>query len=150
LPATLDIHVYRTWPEQGVNLGLEDTLRYVLANGERVSLWGPYEIPADLYNSAVRQKARLETGQVLYKAIDPLFTRTWISDCIHAVSDTDPYHNRAAYVESWFFGEAAGRQITREFRNTRLLARPCEDLDWLEQALGMDRYPIIRRVWPGP
>jgi hypothetical protein len=150
LPATLKIYVYRFRPETGVNLPLDDTLRLMHSLKERISVWGPYEIPADLYYSGLRQKARLEGGEVLYQAIDPIFTNPQISDCIHAVSDTDPYHNRALYTEGLFFGESAGRQITREFRKTGLIHRPCEDLSWLEEALGFPCYPIVRRHWPGP
>ena len=58
------------WPECGRNLGLHETLRYVLANDERVSLWGPYRIDAALYRGALRQAAVLESGCVLYKAND--------------------------------------------------------------------------------
>src|SRR5579884_195754 len=43
LPATLDIRVLARRPEPGVNLTLPETLEYARHNGERVSLWGPFE-----------------------------------------------------------------------------------------------------------
>src|SRR5689334_4773181 len=36
-------HVARLLPEPGVNLDLDATLKYVLGEGQRVSLWGPYQ-----------------------------------------------------------------------------------------------------------
>src|SRR6516162_290722 len=43
VPATLDIQPLCLCVEQGVNLNLYDAIRYAQSNGERVSMWGPYE-----------------------------------------------------------------------------------------------------------
>src|SRR5947209_8338331 len=39
LPANLKVRTRALLPEPGHNFGLYETLQYVLANGERVSLW---------------------------------------------------------------------------------------------------------------
>src|SRR5262249_30845823 len=68
LPQSLVIRTLALCPECGRNLELHETLRYALGSGERVSLWGPYLIDAELYRGALRQAALLDSGRVLYKA----------------------------------------------------------------------------------
>jgi hypothetical protein len=145
MPASLQIRPFAIRPEPGVHLDLPTTLRFVHCEGERISVWGPYEISGCLYEHAVRQKAHLESGQVQYRAIDPVIRRDTISDCIHAVSDIASDQTRLKYIETLFFGEAAGRRIAHAYRNRGLLCPPREDLAWAERALGMTCYPIIRR-----
>jgi hypothetical protein len=145
MPATLNIRTYALLPEPGVNLDLQTTLRFVQNEGERISVWGPFEISACLYERAAKQKNRVESGAVRYRAIDPLIRHNDISDCVHAVSDIAPDQSRLLYTESVFFGDAAGHRITHVFRRRGLTCPPREDLGWAEQALGMACYPIVRR-----
>ena len=49
LPATLEVRVLRPWPEPGVNLDLYQTLRVVYANGESVTMWGPFLVGQEVY-----------------------------------------------------------------------------------------------------
>jgi hypothetical protein len=144
-PATLHIRPYALRSEIGTNIDLLTTLRFVHSQGQRISVWGPYEIHATLYQSALGQKARLESGQVLYRMVDPILDGTRVSDCIHAVSDIDPNRPRILYPIAPFFGDAAGRRIAQVFRRNGLTQPPREDLRWLEPALGMAGYPIVRR-----
>jgi hypothetical protein len=143
MPATLDLRPYALLPEQGVNLDLQATLRFICCQGERISVWGPYQIDACLYERAVQQKARLESGVVRYRAVDPVLRRD-ISDCIHAVSDIAD-QSRLLYIEGVICGEASGRRIAHVFWRRGLTCPPAEDLAWAEHALGMTSYPIIRR-----
>ncbi len=145
MPATLNIRTYAVLPEPGVNLDLATTLRFVHCEGERISVWGPFEISACLYERAVQQKMRLESGEVKYRAVDPVIRKGDISDCIHAVSDIAPDQTRVAYIAPVFFGEAAGRRITNAFYRRGLICPAREDLGWMEQALGMTCYAICRR-----
>ena len=71
LAADLEVRPFRLRAEPGRNLDLETTLHVVFATHQRVSEWGPYEISPEFYEEAMRQKARFESGQVKYKAIDP-------------------------------------------------------------------------------
>jgi hypothetical protein len=145
MPATLNIRTYAVRPEPGVNLDLPTTFAFVTSQEERISVWGPYAITRDLYFRAIQQKQRLECGEVQYRAIDPFIRRTNISDCVHAVSDIAPGQTRINYIETVFFGEAAGRRIATAFRRQGLTCPVSEDLRWLEHALGMACYPIIQR-----
>jgi hypothetical protein len=145
MPATLRIRTYALLPEPGVNLDLPTTLRFVWSEGERISVWGPYAVSACLYERAWRQKVRLESGEVRYRALDGVIRSDCISCCIHAVSDIAPGQTRLMYIEAAFFGEAAGRRIAHAFRRDGLTCPVAEDLRWLEQALGFYCYPIIRR-----
>src|SRR5262245_2010897 len=85
LPRSLLIRTLALWPECGRNLNLHETLRYVLNSDERVSMWGPYHIDAELYRRALRQVALLESGSVLYKASDLGYYSDEVSNCVHAV-----------------------------------------------------------------
>ncbi len=145
MPRTLNIRTYAVMPEPGVNLDLSTTLRFVTCERERISVWGPYAISPCLYGRAVEQKARLEGGEVQYRAMDPFIRRANISDCIHAVSDVAPGQTRLNYIEAVFFGDAAGRRIAHAFERLGLTCPAREDLAWLEQALGMRCYPMVRR-----
>jgi hypothetical protein len=145
MPASFNIRPYALSPEPGLNIDLATTLRFVQCERERISVWGPYEISACLYERAVQQKIRLESGVVAYRAIDPLVVNDDICNCIHAVSDIAPDQARLLYPEGIFFGEAAGRRIAHVFCRQGLTCPPRENLCWAEQALGMTSYPIIRR-----
>src|SRR5262245_910358 len=85
VPRNLVIRTLALWPECGRNLGLHETLRYVLGNEARVSLWGPYRIDAALYRRALRQAALLGSGEVLYKANDMGYFSDDVSNCVHAL-----------------------------------------------------------------
>src|SRR6516164_6251805 len=84
MPQSLEIVILRRRPELGVNLDLESSLRWAASKGSRVSMWGPYQISKELYDRAVKQEARLNSGLVLYKAVDRRFRPGTASNCIHA------------------------------------------------------------------
>src|SRR5262249_53685426 len=102
-------------------------------------------IEPDLYQRALAQLGRLQSGQILYRAVDPIWDGTCISDCIHAVTDINATMSRLLYPITPFFGDAAGRRIAHVFQRNCLTRPPREDLRWLEHALGMTAYPIVRR-----
>jgi hypothetical protein len=145
MPATLKVRFFARHPETGVNLDLLTSLRFVQGDGARVSLWGPYQIAPWLYEAGRRQKDWLESGAVRYQALDPLRYSPGVSECIHAVSDIDRTRPRVWYIEKIRFGNAAGRHIARTWVRSGWAWPTCEDLGWLEQALGMDDFSIRRR-----
>src|SRR4051794_26435445 len=97
MPATLNIRPLAVLPEPGVNLDLHTTLCTVLGYREEAAQWGPYQSTPEVYRLALAQKARLESGQVLYKAVDPRFgPRTCsVSNCIHALTDMEGVQARS-------------------------------------------------------
>ncbi len=141
LPANLVVRTRALLPEPGRNLDLYATLNYVLANGERVSLWGPYEIDRQVFFRALDQIAHLQSGRVQYKAIDSFYPSSRVSNCIHAVSQV--LDKRRVHIASPSWGETASY-----FVMIRLLPHvidPCRRHDWVARALGLDRYPILYR-----
>jgi hypothetical protein len=151
LPATLDIRVWSLCVEPGVNLSLDFTIQEMLRNGERVSMWGPYEIrPGGAYRFQV-QKAFMESGRVGYQCIDTIGEAAHGTgcDCIHAITDMDPLFDRARYPLS-YFGDAATLNIVNRIQTRPVIINPEADHSWLLPLLGLDKYPIVRRYYSGP
>jgi hypothetical protein len=123
LPRSLVVRTLALCPECGHNLGLHETLRYALGSGQRVSLWGPYLIDAELYRRALRQAALLESGWVLYKANDMGYYSDEVSNCVHAVSSlADGYRLRFG-SPGW--GEAASYRLLNEMGRGCWTASAC-------------------------
>ena len=152
MPATLEIRPLRFQVEPGVNLTLERTLEYVLDNNERVSMWGPYEIWHGMYHRFVTQESFLTSGRISYQCIDTVGEAARCgngSDCIHAMTDMDPFFDRQEYPLSRF-GEAATAHVVRQIMTRPIAINPSCPHDWLIGCLGLDHYPIIRRSYRGP
>lgn len=147
LPQTLTVHPLRLYAEPGVNLDLPTTLRWCCDNRMHVSEWGLYEITQDFYCRVYREYARIESGEFLYKAADPFARGSRTTDCIHAVSDIDPYDSRAAYLYLRA-GDPASRKLVRTLYMRRRLIDAPADACWVNAALGLDQYPIIHRPDP--
>ncbi|MGC3970115.1 MAG: hypothetical protein QM775_23145 [Pirellulales bacterium] len=119
MPANLVIRPLALRGECGINLGLQATLRDCFCKGECVAMWGPYEYDAavapQVYDRVLRQIARLNSGCMLYKCIDPDSgpRARQMCDCIHAVTDLDPYLSRPFYSELQNFGMDASRRLVQ-------------------------------------
>lgn len=147
MPATLDIHPLRLRVEPGVNLDLCTTIREMLKNDERVSLWGPYEIRRGLYLKSVMQKQFLESGCIGYQCIDTVgeaARRGNGCDCIHAMTDMDSKFDRGNYPLRKF-GEAASEHVVKQVIDRDGIINPCVTHDWLLGPLGVAECPMIRR-----
>jgi hypothetical protein len=142
LPETLDIHVFRPWSEPGVNLDLPGTLKLMVCQGDRISMWGPYQIEKELYERALCQIARLESGEVRYEALDAAHPTAKVSNCIHAISDLARAKHRLR-VASPGYGEVASYHVTK--RLSPWFIDPAVVHDWVGSCLGLDCYPIIHR-----
>ena len=152
MPATLDIHPYRPWVEEGVNLTLEETIDDVRSHGERISLWGPYETWHGLYERFATQKAYLDAKAIGYQCTDQFgeAARTGSgSNCFHAISDMDPLFDRRQYP-ILFYGDAAGQNIVNQLFRRPILIHGCRTHDWLISELGLNCHPIVRREYHGP
>jgi hypothetical protein len=151
LPAALIIRPWHFHPETGVNLGLHETIAYVLGNREHISQWGPYECRPRTYRRFQVQKDFLESGQIGYQCIDDVgepFFRGNASDCIHAVTDMDPRYWRGRYpLTRW--GEVATEYIVKQFWELdSLIGRDQTYESWLNALLCLDRYPFTARRYP--
>src|SRR5581483_681827 len=83
----LQVRVGRLYRVPGANLDLEATFAWLYGTGQRVSMWGPFEIEQELYGRSLKQLAHLESGEVRYKAVDTLTPARTTSNCIHALTD---------------------------------------------------------------
>jgi hypothetical protein len=142
LPASLDIDVWALRPECGTNLDLHATLRWVLSDEARVSMWGPFEIKEELYERARHQANRLESGTVRYKAVDTGYPTERVTNCIHAIGDLTMREPRIR-IGRPLWGESASYMLVLHLRpwivNDQLTHPEVAD------CLRLGCYPIIHR-----
>lgn len=140
LPQTLEVRVWRPWPEAGVNLDLYQTLQTVHASQQSVTMWGPFMIQKQAYDKSLWVRQLIDTGAPQYRAIST--TRDLlISDCIHAVAAVDPVFGRGHYPLVRI-GKPASRYIARQIMIRSPIDQVAFDNSWLIPRLGLDRYPI--------
>ena len=139
LPKSLNIVVGRLLPEDGVNLELTPTLKWIAQRRTSVTAWGPYRIKKELYERAVKQKSRLESGSVLYRAIDfkALGTRGDVSNCIHAVGDLGA---NGTLVTGVAHGETASAMVVGHLRPWIVDAK--ETHPWVSEKLDLKKFTI--------
>jgi hypothetical protein len=89
MPRTLRIRLLSQTPEPGVNLSVEQSVRWARSVGADTWMWGPFEIGQELYRLADAQVARLEAGKIKYVCLDKQFRGTGATNCIHALTDLD-------------------------------------------------------------
>jgi hypothetical protein len=137
MPQSLEIVILCRRPEPGTNLDLESSLRWAASRNCRVSMWGPFQINKDLYDRAVKQEARLNSGQVLYKAIDRRFRPGTASNCIHAVADLDMENGLLHSGQGR--GEAASQLVAQHLN--RWVINPEQNHTWVASRLGLNGQP---------
>jgi hypothetical protein len=141
LAASKKVRLFRLWPELGANLDLTTSLEWALSVQARISMWGPFQIHKGLFDKAMVQKARLESGTVSYKVFDPGFRPRIASSCIHGVCDIDREHGP---LWTWFrYGESASRSVAIFF--LPWMIDPARTYPWVSDRLGLADYPIINR-----
>ena len=107
--------------------------------------WGPYQIDPDLWNRALWQKQRLESGQVLYQALDSGSPTGAVSNCLHAVSfmAREPGQRRPwifVFPANW--GESGSYWVALTLRPWFI--EPCQTHEWLLPYLGLNPDAFIR------
>jgi hypothetical protein len=141
LPCTLIVRPLKLHPEPGVNLELHRTFAWAYDDRQRVSMWGPYQIDKSLYDSAVVKFARLESGEVRYKAADVGYDSWYVSNCIHALADISQGPRLRVGQPGW--GESAAYFITLTYRP--FIIDDSRTHDWLLGPLGLGGYHVVRR-----
>jgi hypothetical protein len=141
LPANGMIRVAALLPEPGRNFDLVSTLNWARDSGQRIFMWGPYQINPDLFARALAQKRLLESGTVRYKAIDTGRRSDRVSNCIHAVASVA--EGNRLRVTSMQWGETASALVARELQPG--LINPGQTYDWVATPFGVNRYPVVRR-----
>ena len=149
MPETLDIRTKNFAIEPGVNLGWKKSLDVMFGLGERVSVWGPFEIRPGVYQKGVMQKNFMESGLMGYQCIDTIgeAARTGLGcNCVHAITDADARVGRAQYLLTRY-GESASERIVEHLHMADLVLAPGVTHDWIIQDLGIEQYPIVRRPY---
>jgi hypothetical protein len=152
LPETLDVRLFRLKVEKGINLDLYATIREMLRNGERISMWGPYETWGGLHDRFITQKAFLESNAIGYQCNDGFGEAARKGNgcnCFHSISDVDPQFDRRQYP-LLFYGNPASKNIVRQMFDRPILIHPRQTHDWLIPLLGLDQCPIVHRRYEGP
>ena len=142
LPADLAINPLRgRRPEAGVNLNLHETFRFVLGQGQQVTLFGPYEIDSARFVVAQTERDLLEGGRVSYRAAsDPRGMPPGLANCITAVGSVEP--SVARRLPTFQYGRRGTAKAARDVEQGGTVK--AADADWLLPALGLDQFPISR------
>jgi hypothetical protein len=140
LPASLNIVLLRRDPEQGKNFDLPSTLKIAKSQGADVSAWGPFQIRKELYDRALAQIKRLETGKVGFKALDRAFRPDAATNCFHAISDIvdGPLLNTGTA-----FGAPASEMVVQHL--SPFFVEPRQPQPWVADALGLQKYGLAFR-----
>ena len=131
-------------PEAGRNVGLKESLAWAKDNGLSTSARGPFEVSRDIYERAVEQKKRLESGAVAYKAIDLRYRPSAAVNCIHAVSDVIP---GPLLMTGDAYGDAATDLVARHFRPH--LPDPDRTHRWALRHLNFNGDRVVVQNEPG-
>ena len=140
MPRSLNIEIARLRTEPGVNLTLQETLRWVRSINGRVRMWGPYVVGPELFELARKQAERLDSGAIAYRAVDFRNRGIDASNCTHAVCDLD--RTRSRLVTGASFGNGASTKVVQHF--TPWFIASDANHDWLLKRLELDPNEISR------
>lgn len=70
LPASHAIDALAIGPKRGRNFPADDAFQWARRDGLTLAQWGPYAVSEDLYTLCLKQKTRLESGEVWYRPWD--------------------------------------------------------------------------------
>jgi hypothetical protein len=142
MPESLKIEILRLFPTCGNNLGLHESLKWAAADGQRISMWGPYRIQKELFDRALGQVAHLKSGNVAYKSVDMCRNTDRVTNCIHALSNISTENSQLhCSVSGW--GEPASYWITLHL--APWIIDYHQTHDWLLDRIGLRCYPLVRR-----
>jgi ABC-type phosphate/phosphonate transport system substrate-binding protein len=143
VPRTKRIEVARTQSEPGMNLDLNQTLRFARSQGARIFEWGPYRIRPELYGRSLRQIERLNSGRIRYKTLDGALRPDAASNCIHAVSDIDA--DDGYLTVDGACGVAASARVVEDL--SRWMIQPGREFPSIQEKLGLSGEQITRVVY---
>lgn len=141
LPASEKIRTYALRAEAGRNFELDETIRFVQNDRQRVSLWGPYEIRPALFEKAGKQIEQLQSGRIRYKANDSLYRSDNATNCIHAVGVLATGDRRHLASPGW--GDTAS-DVVLESLMPWVVGRTTTH-DCVVRELGLEKYAIAYR-----
>jgi hypothetical protein len=142
-PQSRRIEVARTQSEPGMNLDLDQTLRFARSLDARVYEWGPYRIRPELYERGLRQIERLNSGRIAYKVLDGAWRPDAASNCIHAVSDIDA--DDGYLTVDGAYGVEASTRVVEHL--SRWIIQPDREYLSIQEQFGLSGQPITRLAY---
>lgn len=130
-------------PERGTNLSLEETFRHCRDQQMRVSVWGPYRADKELFERIKAQRAKLESGKVLYKPTDNFYPSDVACNCYHAI--WQPVAPLRKCSGPFNCGDASGGTTVHLFRSWL-----CDPADTRDEFLDLSvpkGEPVTRRAF---
>jgi hypothetical protein len=131
--------------EPGVNKSLAQSLAWAEERDLEVTLLGPYEINAELYDRVVKQVERLNNGELKYRCFDTM-SRATAKNCIHALSDIDVDNGRLNTGSTR--GRDATQMVVEHLKRFFVSQGVVPEADSLLDALGLTRFkqPALEAV----
>ncbi len=99
-------------PVPGRNWSERETVEHAAKIGAKVTYFGPYPVDAAFYLRFLKRLGELESGKVLYQALDGQGARPGVMNCISAASFAALDYR---LVTGLAYGERASRRIAREY-----------------------------------
>ncbi len=141
LAAAAVVRPLALFSEPGMNLDLRATLDWAMNDGQRVSMWGPYQIDQRLFEQALAKKECLESGEVLYKSDDLCRHTAAVSNCVHAVADVADGPRLRIAQPGW--GDSASYFVALSYRP--FMVDDQSTHDWLLDSLSLRDERIVHR-----
>jgi len=152
MPETLNIPTLRLWNMRGVNLTCEQSLAHAARTGQRITLWGVYEIDVETYEMFLRQHARVNSGRFGYQCLDTIGEAGRYRNgmnCIHAFADFAGLMPRPNVARQPYGDESAALIAQRLLFRGHVVDLNA-DHSWVVEEAKWNRWSIARRRYVVP
>jgi hypothetical protein len=139
LPVRGIVRPFSLRSEAGRNVPLEETLQEATASHRRVCLWGPYRVRPEFAQSFRDRVAQVESSFRYQGAC--FLSPSNVCDCTRSVEEMV---GRRRYIGAFGYGAASSSFVVRLFEPW--LIDPCQTHPWVATLIGLDNYPLVRRV----
>ena len=148
LPADVHVQPLRVRPVPGRNWTSDETLAIMATHNSAISMWGPYEIDAPRYATAMEQYRFLNSGYPVFRAVDSFNLNKKTVNCVHAVTHASPVTKK--YIQPVIrVGEPGTSRLAKLYLRGGAWPTFPETADWLIPVLGLDAYPKLTKREPG-
>jgi len=152
MPETLNIPTLRIWNMRGVNLTCEQSFAHAVRTGQRITLWGVYEIDVETYEKFLRQHARINSGRFGYQCLDTIGEAGRYRNgmnCIHAFADFANLMPRPNVARQPYGDESAALIAQRLLLRGHVVDLNA-DHTWVVEEAKWNRWSIARRRYVVP
>jgi hypothetical protein len=141
LPQTNSVRLLRRSGEPGMNLDLQRTIENARSVQAQLYCVGAYQIRPELYERALWQIARLNSGRILFKAVEKGEPPDRTANCISAISGMVP--ERGPFLPGTNHGRDASELLV-EHLSPWIINRD-QQHRWLLEKLGLPRDVIEQK-----